>query len=346
MAYVDWEFAKTTGRTLVPAGPTVTRAEAEAEVAAIRAAARAAREPVAETARLQTPDDAPDALVVDRATWITVNADSMSAMLDPTFDALIEKRGQVPSATAQAFGGKVTGAEAGALLAFMASKVLGQYDLAPHGTPALMLVAPNILAVAAELGVDRDDFRKWVCMHEETHRVQFTANPWLREHLIEQARSLAVDMAPDPERLQEIAGRVAEKLPDLFREGSTGLTDLFTTPEQREKLAGLTAVMSLLEGHADVVMDDVGPAHIPTVAHIRARFSERRKGAGAPDRVLRRLLGLEAKMRQYRDGAVFVRGVQERVGVEGFNAVWASADTLPLAREIEEPEAWVRRVHG
>ncbi|HYN68522.1 MAG TPA: zinc-dependent metalloprotease [Ornithinibacter sp.] len=346
MAYVDWEFAKTTGRTLVPAGPTVTRAEAEAEVAAIRAAARAAREPVAQTARMQTPDDAPDALVVDRATWIALNADSMSAMLDPTFDALIEKRGQVPSAAAQAFGGKVTGAEAGALLAFMASKVLGQYDLAPGGTPALMLVAPNMLAVASELGVDRDDFRKWVCMHEETHRVQFTANPWLRDHLVEQARSLAVDMAPDPERLQEIAGRIAEKLPDLFREGSTGLTDLFTTPEQRAKLAGLTAVMSLLEGHADVVMDDVGPAHIPTVAHIRARFTERRKGAGAPDRLLRRLLGLEAKMRQYRDGAVFVRGVQEKVGVEGFNAVWTSPDTLPLAQEIEEPQAWVRRVHG
>ena len=347
MAYVDWEFAKTTGRTFVPAGPTVTRAEAEAEVAAIRTAARVAREPVAETARMQTPPDAPDALVVDRATWIAVNADSMSALLDPTFDAMIAKRGgNPPGATAVAFGGKVTGAEAGALLAFMASKVLGQYDLAPGGTPALLLVAPNILSIATELGVDRDDFRKWVCMHEETHRVQFTANPWLRDHMVEQARSLAVDLAPDPERLHEIAGRLAEKLPDLFREGSTGVADLFTTPEQRDKLAGLTAVMSLLEGHADVVMDDVGPAHIPTVAHIRARFSERRKGGGTPDRLLRRLLGLEAKMRQYRDGAVFVRGVQEKVGVEGFNAIWTSQDTLPLAREIEEPESWVRRVHG
>ena len=347
MAYVDWEFAKTTGRTFVPAGPTVTRAEAEAEVAAIRTAARVAREPVAETARMQTPPDAPDALVVDRATWIAVNADSMSALLDPTFDAMIAKRGgNPPGATAVAFGGKVTGAEAGALLAFMASKVLGQYDLAPGGTPALLLVAPNILSIATELGVERDDFRKWVCMHEETHRVQFTANPWLRDHMVEQARSLAVDLAPDPERLHEIAGRLAEKLPDLFREGSTGVADLFTTPEQRDKLAGLTAVMSLLEGHADVVMDDVGPAHIPTVAHIRARFSERRKGGGTPDRLLRRLLGLEAKMRQYRDGAVFVRGVQEKVGVEGFNAIWTSPDTLPLAREIEEPESWVRRVHG
>jgi len=260
---------------------------------------------------------------------------------------IVSKRGgQAPGATAQAIGGKVTGAEAGALLAFMAGKVLGQYDLAPGGTPTLLLVAPNIMAVADELGVDRDDFRRWVCMHEETHRVQFTANPWLRDHLVAEARALAVDMAPDPERLHEIAGRGTAALPDLCREGSAGVAELFTTPEQRERLAGLTAVMSLLEGHADVVMDDVGPAHIPTVAHIRARFTERRKGAGAPDRILRRLLGLEAKMRQYRDGAVFVRGVQDTVGVDGFNAVWSSPDTLPLAREVADPQAWVRRVHG
>ena len=106
MAYVDWEFAKTTGRTLVPAGPAVTRAEAEAEVAAIRAAAGVARQPVAETARMQTPPEAPDALVVDRATWIAVNADSMSAMLDATFDEIIEKRGQAPGPTAQAIDRK------------------------------------------------------------------------------------------------------------------------------------------------------------------------------------------------------------------------------------------------
>lgn len=346
MAYVDWEFAKTTGRTLVPAGPSVTPAEARAEVEAIRAAAVTARTPVAETARLQTPPGAPDALVVDRATWIAVNADSMGALLDPAFDAIVAKRGHVPSPAAQAVGGKVTGAEAGALLAFMASKVLGQYDLAPSGTPSLMLVAPNIMTVADELGVDRDDFRQWVCMHEETHRVQFTATPWLRDHVIDQARSLAADLAPDSERLQELAGRLTEKLPEVFREGGTGIAELVTTPEQRERMAALTAVMSLLEGHADVVMDDVGPAHIPTVEHIRRRFTERRRGAGAADRLLRRLLGLEAKMRQYRDGATFVRGVQDVVGVDGFNAVWSSPETLPLAREIEDPRSWVRRVHG
>jgi coenzyme F420 biosynthesis associated uncharacterized protein len=124
------------------------------------------------------------------------------------------------------------------------------------------------------------------------------------------------------------------------------VTELIATPEQRAELAKVTAVMSLLEGHADVVMDEVGPQVIPSVAQIRAKFTERRKGVGAFDRLLRRLLGLEAKMRQYRDGAVFVRQVTDAVGVDGFNRVWESPDTLPLPDEIATPSAWVARVHG
>lgn len=347
-SYVDWEFAKTTGRTLVAAGPSVSPDEAAAEVGAIREAARRAHGPVAETSRLHTPDDAPEALVVDRPTWIAMNADSMGAMLNPAFEQIMSKRG-APAATngiGASIGGKVTGAEAGALLAFMSSKVLGQYDLAPGGTPALLLVAPNLLQVQRDLDVDPEDFRTWVCMHEETHRVQFTAVPWLRDHMVEQARTLATDMAPDQDRMQELAKSLREKLPEVLSSGSGGITDLVTTPEQREKLARITAVMSLLEGHADVVMDDVGPAHIPSVAEIRTKFTERRKGAGAVDKMLRRLLGLEAKMRQYKDGAKFVRGVQERVGVDGFNAIWTSPETLPQPLEITDPAAWVTRVHG
>jgi coenzyme F420 biosynthesis associated uncharacterized protein len=324
----------------------VSADEAAAEVGAIRAAASRAHAPVAETSRLSTPDGAPEALVIDRPTWIAMNADSMSAMLNPAFEQIVSTRGSAPSGVGAAIGGKVTGAEAGALLAFMSSKVLGQYDLAPGGTPALLLVAPNLVQTQRELDVDAEDFRAWVCMHEETHRVQFTAVPWLRDHMIAEARQLATDMAPDPERIQELTKRLTEKLPELFSSGSGGLTDLVTTPEQRAKLAELTAVMSLLEGHADVVMDDVGPTHIPSVAQIRAKFTERRKGAGAVDKMLRRLLGLEAKMRQYKDGAAFVRGVQDKVGVDGFNAIWTSPDTLPKPLEITDPAAWVTRVHG
>ncbi len=349
--FVDWEFAKTTGRRLTPPGPPVTAAEAEEVVAAIRDAATQARRPVAETARMESPGEAPAPVVVDRPTWIDANVDSMSALVDPVFAKVVAERlpagdGAGPNAVVAAIGGKVTGAEAGGLLAFMSSKVLGQYDLAPTGTPRLLLVAPNLVHVQQELAVDAHDFRLWVCMHEETHRVQFTAVPWLREHMITSARTLATEMAPDPSELAERVQQVLGRIPEALSAGGQGLADVVATPEQRARLARLTAVMSLLEGHADVVMDEVGPTVIPSVGEIRAKFTERRKGGGVADRLLRRLLGLEAKMRQYRDGAAFVRGVTDEVGVDGFNAVWASPETLPLPEEITDPRAWVRRVHG
>ena len=103
--------------------------------------------------------------------------------------------------------------------------------------------------------------------------------------------------------------------------------------------------MSLLEGHADFGMDGVGPSVIPSVGTIRDKFDQRRKGVGTLDRMLRKLLGLEAKMAQYRDGARFVRAVVEKVGMDGFNAVWASADHLPSLTEIHDPDVWVARVH-
>lgn len=342
---VDWDFAVTSGRTLVRSGPVVTPAEAATEVAAIREAAASARGPVADTSRLHTPDAAPPARVVDRPAWIATNVASMRALLEPAFEAALATR-DTPNPVVAAVGSKVTGAEVGGLLAFMSTRVLGQYDIAPDGIPQLLLVAPNIVSVGRELDVDPRDFRTWVCMHEETHRVQFTAVPWLREHLIARTRDLVRELTPDPDSFGELARRVSERLPEVLRGEGGGLADLFTTPAQREELAALTAIMSLLEGHADVVMDDVGPAHIPSVAQIRAKFTTRRQGAGALDRLLKRLLGLEAKLRQYSEGARFVRAVQQQVGVDDFNAVWSSPRTLPLPGEIADPAAWVRRVHG
>ena len=345
-AYVDWAFAKATGRRLVPAGPAVSAEEASDIVASIRAAAARAQGPVAEATRMHAPGMAPAALVIDRPTWIDVNLDSMAALMAPVFEKVMGGRKHQPSPAGMAVGGKITGAEAGALLSFMATKVLGQYDLAPQGTPRLLLVAPNLVSVQRELGVDAEDFRAWVCMHEETHRVQFTAVPWLRQHLIDQAKSLASEMAPTPSELAERMQEIVKRLPDALGRGGGGLADLFATPEQREHIARVTAVMSLLEGHADVMMDEVGPEVIPTVAQIRERFDKRRKGSGGVDRLLRRLLGLEAKMAQYRDGAKFVRGVVDQVGLDGFNHVWTGPETLPLPQEILDPGAWVRRVHA
>lgn len=340
--FVDWELARSTGSRALSPGPKVSAVEAADLVGSLRAAATFAREPVAAATALVSPDPAP-ALVVDRSRWVAANVQTFAAVMDPVVDTMA---GRLPDAVPFARGAaaKVAGAEAGAVLALLSSKVLGQYDLAPGGTPRLLLVAPNILSVERELGVDPLDFRRWVAMHEETHRVQFTAVPWLREYLLGQMTELARSLAPDPEQLADRLASAGRQLRQALTAGSNGLLEVFLTEEHRRRIAAVTAVMSLLEGHADVMMDEVGPAVIPTVATIRRRFDERRSGHAGLDRLLRRLLGLEAKAAQYVEGARFVRAVVTAAGLDGFNQVWADPAHLPTPTEIGDPSRWVGRV--
>jgi coenzyme F420 biosynthesis associated uncharacterized protein len=234
----------------------------------------------------------------------------------------------------------------------MSSKVLGQFDPfhAPAGSDTagrLLLVAPNIVHVESELDVDPTDFRLWVCLHEETHRVQFTAVPWMRDHIHGEIASLIDSVEVDPGKLAAMLGEGMKRIGDLVRgDDEVSLIDLVQTPDQKVVLDRITAVMSLLEGHADVVMDGVGPEVIPSVEAIRTKFNRRRRSASGLDRIIRKLLGFDAKMAQYRNGAVFVRGAIDKVGMDGFNAVWAAPEYLPSRTEIGDPEAWVRRVHG
>ena len=353
MISIDWDFARASAQRLAGSGPKVSPSEAAAAVADLRAAAAAAHAPVAETSRMESPAGSAPVLIVDRGGWTEANLGSMRALMDPVLDkiqssmaAKVGKSGPAPIPAIAGIGGKIAGAEMGALLAFLAGKVLGQYDLAPQGRPRLLLVAPNIVHAEREMEVDPHDFRRWVAMHEETHRVQFTAVTWLRDHMITTTRDLAVDLAPTPGELAERMTQLAKQLPGAFKEGSSGLAEVFMTPEQKARVADVTAIMSLLEGHADVVMDDVGPDVIPSVARIREKFTQRRAGLNQVDKIVRRILGLEAKMRQYADGAVFVRAVVAKVGIDGFNAVWTSPETLPTAVEMADPAAWVARVHG
>ena len=343
---VDWELANATARRLARPGPAVSAQEAAHIVAELRDLAVSAQPHVEAITGLHAPSAGAQVLVVDRPGWVAANLVSLRSMLEPVVEKMAARRPSVTNPIVAAVGGKVTGAEAGGMLAFLSTKVLGQYDIHPGGVPRLLLVAPNLVSTEREMDVDPTDFRRWVCLHEETHRVQFTAVPWLRQHLLDEARSLAVDLAPDPSTLARTLEDVARRLPGVLRGHGGSLLDLFATPAQRERLAAVTAVMSLLEGHADVVMDQVGPAVIPSVATIRKRFTQRRGGSDPLDRMLRRLLGIEDKMRQYKDGARFVRAVVDRVGMTDFNAVWTSPDTLPSAAEIADPDAWVGRVHG
>jgi coenzyme F420 biosynthesis associated uncharacterized protein len=348
---IDWDLAVTAASRLAGPGPMMTRDEADAVVAELRAGAHRSTPLVREFTGLQAEERTAPVLVVDRTGWIQANADGFAEVMNPLIERLQAKR-RAPSPLAEGVGSKVTGLEVGGLLGFMSSKVLGQFDpfFAPAGSPQagrLLLVAPNIVHVENELGVDPTDFRLWVCLHEETHRVQFTAVPWMRDHIHSEIENLVGSVEVDPGRIAAMVGEGVRRIGDVVRGADdVSLLDLFSTPDQREVLDRITGVMSLLEGHADVVMDGVGPEVIPSVDHIRAKFNERRKGAGALDRLLRRLLGFDAKMAQYRDGAAFVRGVTDQVGMDGFNQVWARPEPLPSKTEIRDPAAWVRRVHG
>ena len=334
---VDWGLAVSLGSRLAGEGPSTTRDEAARVVAELRAGANRSTGLVRDFTGLEAAAHTAPVLVVDRPGWIAANAEGFSTILAPVVDKLASGR-SAPSGWSLSVGSKVTGAEVGALLGFLAGKVLGQFDPfhAPHGR--LLLVAPNVVHVERELEVDPHDFRLWVCLHEETHRVQFTATPWLGDHLLGEMHALADTLEPSG-LLEDGLSRITEAIT-----GEGSLLDAISSPEQQEIIDRVTGVMSLLEGHADVVMDGVGPAVIPSVATIRRKFNKRRQGAGSLDKILRRVLGLDAKMAQYRDGATFVRHVVDKVGMSEFNAVWAAPANLPSKAEITDPAAWVDRV--
>ncbi len=339
-SFIDWDYAVRIGSRLVGEGPEVSREEADVAVAELRADARRSTGLVRDFTGLVTEEETAPVLVVDRAGWVQANADSFAHVLGPVVDKVMDSKSG-PGPLGRKLGARVTGAEVGLLLGFMGSRVLGQFD--PFHRPAgrLLLVAPNVVHIERELDVDPSDFRLWVCLHEETHRVQFTAVPWMRDHLMAQVGALADSIVPSGGSLDDSVRRIAMSI-----RGGASLIDVVSTPEQREVIDRVTGMMSLLEGHADVVMDGVGPEVIPSVRKIRRRFSERRKGVGPLDRILRRVMGLDAKMAQYRDGAHFVRTVVDKVGMDGFNDVWRSPEQLPSKEEILDPPLWLARVHG
>ncbi|WP_460755545.1 zinc-dependent metalloprotease [Myceligenerans cantabricum] len=344
---VDWPTAARIAARLAPPGPIAPHQRLHDLVGGLRAAADTAVEHVHEVTRL-TPGPAPaEVVVVDRASWARANTQSMATLVDGIEDVV--PRGLGPAV--QAAGA----AEVGAVLALLSGRVLGQFDpYVPGGGPGrLLLVAPNILQAETAMGVPAQDFRLWVCLHEQTHAWQFAVAPWLADHLRTRTRGLVSELTRTSAELAK--ARIDHKIKtigsavlDALRGRGDTLVDGFLTPAQKDALADITAVMALLEGHADVMMDAVGPSVVPSVRRIRARFERRRDGADKPafDVVLRRLLGMDAKLAQYRDGAAFVRAVERTVGRDGLNAVWAGRANLPDAREIQDPRAWVRRVHG
>jgi len=342
---VDWNFAAAVGAKLARPGPAATDYTRRQVMEQLAQAARSAELPVREVTGLSEGGEIPEARIVDRPEWIRAASQSMRVMTGGSQEGE-EKDG----AYARLVIGRIIGAQTGAVLAFVSSGILGQYDpFGPDGGE-LLLVYPNVIAVERQLRLEPYDFRLWVCLHEVTHRVQFRANPWLADHM---SRSLAVLTEDGGDDVAEVMGRLADFVrnlrnsaaPDPNSSGMIGLLRVVQSEPQRRALDQLLVLGTLLEGHADHVMDAVGPTVVPSVETIRRRFDERRSRKQPPlQRVVRALLGIDAKLSQYTRGKAFVDHVVSRVGMTRFNAVWFGPETLPLPTEIDEPHRWIDRV--
>jgi coenzyme F420 biosynthesis associated uncharacterized protein len=377
---IDWDLATSTGTRLAPRGPVVTRAQAHEAVRSLRALAFEAEDHVAQFTQMSSGRVHEQASVVDRTGWVRGNVGGFRVVMEPLIEKLAAKRaGTLASPLTSAVGSRITGAQLGVVLAYLSGKVLGQYELflPPEAAPQagqrlppdggdepvrdgrLTLVAPNIVATERELDVDPRDFRLWVSVHEVTHRTQFTAVPWLRSHVHSEITAFLMASDLDPAALVGRVRAMAESVRGSIRSGgdktssdksadadgrSLSLMEAVQTPEQRAVMNRLTAVMTLLEGHGEYVMNGVGSQVIPTVEEIGERFSHRRRGGNPADRLVRKLFGLDLKARQYADGAAFVRAVVDEAGMAGFNRVWTSPNTLPTRAEIADPELWLKRV--
>lgn len=353
---VDWDAAAQLAAKMTPPGPTPAPREMSKAVESLRYFAHESVHHVHTITRLDAAENLRDStvLVVDRAGWAKANTQTFSVLMQPVFDRLRAKDPQKFDAARRGVAPTATAAEMAAFVGFLSSKVLGQYDpyaglvsetaARSHPGGRLMFVAPNVLWTEKELNVAPEDFRLWVCLHEQTHRVQFAAAPWLRDHMLEQITSLGSLDASVWDRVRALAssvtGRSRGERPDA---GLGPLTHLLTAQE-RATVSHVTAVMSLLEGHANAVMDAVDARIVPTVKTIRRRFDNRSADHSVVDRFIRSVLGMDAKMRQYNNGQKFVEHIVEREGMDRFNTVWSSPQTLPTEAEIHDPRAWVERV--
>ncbi|MDQ7991800.1 MAG: zinc-dependent metalloprotease [Propionicimonas sp.] len=323
LPFIDWDSAAGFARKAVHPGPELGPGQIAEVVDALRTAAGRATAHVAEVSGMPTPAEA-ETLVVDRAGWVSAMAGSARSLLAelgaPT----------TPASSVDQVRGRVLGLQAGGAFAAIATRILGQFD--PFGQPnRLLLVAPNVVMIERQLGVIPADFRLWVCLHEQTHRLQFGQAPWLRAHLL----GLVSELLTVTEPLQQ------------WRAGNRphSIAELVISPAQQGTFDQVTAIMTLVEGHADVMMDRVGTGVVPSLVSIRRGFEDHRDRGGW-SALLGRLLGADLKRAQYRDGAAFCRAVLSKGGLDVLNLAFSEPSLLPSLTEVHDPEQWLHRVAG
>ena len=287
---------------------------------------------------------APEA--IQRPEWIGANVTSMGALLDPIGERLAG--GGLLRGPARVAAGALLSAEAGALTGYLSQRVLGQFEYLitdPNSPTRLLFVAPNIAQAALRLDADAEELLKWIAFHEVTHAVQFTAVPWLRPHLAGLVRELlgSLEMKMD-------ARSLLKKLPSLedLRETvdavkESGLVAAIGGGAQRELLDRIQSVMGVVEGHAEHVMDVVGAQALPSLAALRSALDRRRRERPPLLALLERLIGLDAKLRQYEEGKRFCDTIASSAGSAALHSVFDGPEQLPTVDELRDPQAWMAR---
>ena len=337
---LDWSLASTISKGVAKLAPSGDPAPFQAVAGPNAESERL----VSEYTGLQpiTPLPAPEA--VGREEWIDANLKSMRGVLEPVVDKLGGGSGVLGGVVGTAAGGLLA-IEAGAISGFLAGRVLGQYEfpvLDAEAPSRLLFVAPNLGHVATQLEADHDQLLRWVSLHETTHALQFGGVPWLRGHIAESVGSLLDELSVDTKGLLRMPDTSdLRAMVDNIRDG--GVASVVLNEEQRAKFDALQALMAVLEGYAEHVMDAVGGEVLDDLDSLRGALDRRRREKSGFMRLLERRIGMDLKLRQYELGKRFCDGVAARGGIETLNRVWISPESMPTLAELEDPAAWIAR---
>lgn len=342
---VDWRTAAMVGRKVAGAGGPLTPVQRARLTEDFAEVVPEAERLVEEFTGLSPGVSRSRPWVMSRDQWLQANLRGFERILEPVALKMLSGRSDGALAAVRR---TVLAVQLGGLLGYLGHRVLGQYDvfLPPDDDGLIYFVGANVVSLEQKFRFPARQFRLWISLHEVTHRVQFGRAPWLRAHLQGMMDSYLDSMELDPGWLMERMRRALEEAKSGRAEyRGFGWVFMLMTPDQRDMVRRMQALMSLLEGHGNYVMDRVAVDLIPSAARFRRTMHDRRTRPGV-EKAFQRAIGFDVKVRQYDIGQRFAAKAVEQVGMEGFNRVWEGPASLPTMDEIGRPEAWVARVHA